>query len=174
IETEHATNHTKYSNYSGPPNAGNAAAWTHLLQPLYFNASRDELIAGSASPEESVQVKNGGYVAALGVYHEIHCLNKLRYFLYTPNMTHPQREMWEDHLDHCLEVLRISVMCTADTSLYTFSWPEGPDFGFLDAHSRSPRKCTDWEQLENYAWGRKIGLAPTLLKFELDSNVTAV
>jgi len=32
IKTEHATNHTLYSNYSGPPNKANAAAWTHLLQ----------------------------------------------------------------------------------------------------------------------------------------------
>lgn len=32
IKTEHATNHTLYSNYSGPPNVANAVAWTHLLQ----------------------------------------------------------------------------------------------------------------------------------------------
>ena len=64
------------------------------------------------------------------------------------------------------------MMCTADTSLYTFSWPEDPDAMFLDAHSKSPRKCADWEQLEGYAWGRKTGLALTLLKTVPDENET--
>ena len=36
VKTEHATNHTLYSNYSGPPNEANAAAWTHLLQREVF------------------------------------------------------------------------------------------------------------------------------------------
>jgi hypothetical protein len=32
---EHATNHTKYSAYSGAPNPINAAAWRHLMQRMY-------------------------------------------------------------------------------------------------------------------------------------------
>jgi hypothetical protein len=45
-----------------------------IFTALYFNASKEELLADDASLEISVQVKDGGYIAALGVYHEIHCL----------------------------------------------------------------------------------------------------
>jgi hypothetical protein len=45
-----------------------------IFTALYFNASKEELLADGASLETSVQVKGGGYIAALGVYHEIHCL----------------------------------------------------------------------------------------------------
>ena len=83
-KNEHATNHKAYTNYSGPPNDANAAAWKQLLQPLYFNISYTEIQAAGASPADSVRVKEGGYIASLGVYHELHCLNKMRYFLYTP------------------------------------------------------------------------------------------
>ncbi|KAF2278034.1 uncharacterized protein EI97DRAFT_432118 [Westerdykella ornata] len=168
LKVVHATNHSEYSRFSGPPSASNAAAWEHLLQPLYFNASEAELLAAGSSPATAVKVKNGGYIAALGAYHEIHCLNRLRYFLYSrhdaENMTREEEDMVTDHLDHCIEVLRISVMCTGDLSLYTFTWPENPKAKFLDAHSTSPRKCVDWDQLESYAWKRKVGLAPTLIK----------
>jgi hypothetical protein len=91
IKKEHATNHTRFSAYSGPPNEANIAAWEHLLQrkalkiflcssmvtldaALYFNATKEELIAVGVSPESAVKVKDGGYVASLGVYHEMHCL----------------------------------------------------------------------------------------------------
>ncbi|KAF2258877.1 hypothetical protein CC78DRAFT_537484 [Lojkania enalia] len=168
VQTKHATNHSAYTMYSGPPNEANAAAWEHLLQPLYFNASEQELQASGTDPSASVKVKGGGYIAALGVYHEIHCLNKLRYFLYASqrpsNQSEDDAQISTDHLDHCLEVLRMSAMCHADLSLYTFRWPADPQSKFLEAHSTSPKMCVDWTQLESYAWGRKIGLTPTLVR----------
>ncbi|KAF2475361.1 uncharacterized protein BDR25DRAFT_340146 [Lindgomyces ingoldianus] len=161
VKFEHATNHTQYSAYSGPPNDVNAVAWEALIEPL-------ELQHAGIRPETAVKVKDGGFIAALGVYHELHCLNKLRYFLYDrfsmPNVTQTALDYWTDHLDHCIEVLRISLMCTADLSLYTFSWPDDPDAIFLNAHSNSPRKCVKWEQLERWSTKRKISLSPVLLK----------
>ncbi|ORY19202.1 hypothetical protein BCR34DRAFT_552734 [Clohesyomyces aquaticus] len=164
---EHATNHTEYSAYSGPPDTANAAAWTHLMQPLYFNASEEELLSAGASPADSVRVKNGGYIASLGVYHELHCLVKMRNFLYlhrhSQNFSSENLEYWYDHLDHCIELLRISSMCTPDLSVYSFTWPSNQNASFLDAHSYMPRNCIDWRQLEAYTWKRRIGLTPTLL-----------
>ncbi|KAF2112772.1 hypothetical protein BDV96DRAFT_580343 [Lophiotrema nucula] len=173
VHRSHATNHIAYTKFSGPPNAQNAEAWQHLLQPLYFNASAVELELGGANAAAAVKVKNGGYIAALGVYHEIHCLNKLRSFLYTPQQTPDSNashvrdneiEVSTDHLDHCLEVLRMNAMCNPDLSLYTFSWPKEADPEFLIPHSNSPRKCADWSQIEDYGMKRSIGLTPTLLR----------
>jgi len=96
FSNEHATDHKAYSNFSGPPNQENAAEWKQLLQPLYFNASEAELRLAGASITESVRVKEGGFIASLGVYHELHCLNKLRYFLYTPEKT--TNKEWVEHM----------------------------------------------------------------------------
>ncbi|KAF2728223.1 hypothetical protein EJ04DRAFT_569715 [Polyplosphaeria fusca] len=173
VQRDHVTNHTAFTAYSGHPTEDKVAAWQQLLQPLYFNASVEELQLAGADPATAVRVKDGGYIASLGVYHELHCLNKLRSFLYLPPDPTPEQQaavVSTDHLDHCLELLRRSTMCNADLSFFTFSWPADPDARFLNPHSTSPKWCVNWEQVESYAWKRKIGLTPTLLKDVPDNS----
>jgi hypothetical protein len=50
------------------------------MQPLntvsatYFNATREELERSGESLENLAELKGGGYLSSLGVYHEVHCL----------------------------------------------------------------------------------------------------
>lgn len=37
-------------------------------------------------------------------------------------MADAERHEWESHIDHCVENLRLMVMCKADTSLSSFDW----------------------------------------------------
>ncbi|KAF1973173.1 hypothetical protein BU23DRAFT_465640 [Bimuria novae-zelandiae CBS 107.79] len=156
-----------HSEFQGPPNNVTGAAWTALLQPFYFNISVDELSTADVSPSTAIQVKDGGFLASLGVYHELHCLNQLRNFLYLDsapeNLRAKGSSYWHSHLDHCIEVLRLSAMCNADLSLYTFTWPEKEKSDFLDAHSKTPRKCVDWSQVEGWSMRRKVSLTPTVV-----------
>ena len=39
-----------------------------------ISASEEELLLSQANPDTAVQVIAGGYLAALGVFHELHCL----------------------------------------------------------------------------------------------------
>jgi hypothetical protein len=86
---------------------------------LYFNASEKELLDSGASPSNSVKVKNGGYIASLGVYHELHCLVKMRNFLYhhrhSQNLSSNELEYWYDHLgmyaNFSLFAVRYSLIC---------------------------------------------------------------
>ncbi|KAF2187322.1 hypothetical protein K469DRAFT_506022, partial [Zopfia rhizophila CBS 207.26] len=162
IKNEHPGHGIRHSDYQGPPSNATANAWERLLQPFYFNATAEELLQAGFSPETSVKVKDGGYLVSLGVYHELHCLNQFRNFLYirTDSRKFSQEDIdyWRGHLaiDHCIEVLRLSLMCTADISLYTFSWPKYEKFTFLDAHSKPPRKCVGWGQFESWSLKRKI------------------
>jgi hypothetical protein len=91
----------------------------------------------------------------------------LRNFLYLSTGPSPLSEekvnYYHSHLDHCIEVLRLSTMCNADLSLYTFTWPREQNFTFLDAHSTTPRKCVDWRQVEEWSVARKVELAPTVI-----------
>jgi hypothetical protein len=91
----------------------------------------------------------------------------MRNFLYLSTGERPLSEdehhYYQGHLDHCIEVLRISAMCAADLSLYTFTWPKQEKFKFLDGHAKAPRKCVNWNQLEQWSLRRKISLTPTVI-----------
>ena len=59
--------------------------------------------------------------------------------------------------DHCLEVIRISLACTADISLYTFKW-EDANLEKPRLKSNSKRYCVDWEALGDWSGKRSVGL----------------
>jgi hypothetical protein len=65
--------------------------------------------------------------------------------------------------DNCLEAIRISIMCSADLSIYTFEW-EGGDDDRPYPKSRSNRKCVDWDALHSWAHQNMVPLSPTLLR----------
>ncbi|OCL09074.1 hypothetical protein AOQ84DRAFT_291950, partial [Glonium stellatum] len=166
-KNEYATDHSKYSVYSGPPNEANNQAWENLIQPTFFAATEREIIWAHGTVSDSVKLATGGYIAALGVYHEIHCLRQLRLFLYSdvyyPNLTEANVRYLQGHLDHCLETLRLSLMCNADLSLYTFRWDSENATRPLPK-SNSSRKCVEWDRLELWARKRMVPLTPMLLR----------
>lgn len=41
---------------------------------VMIQASHDEMARAGEAPESSVQLSAGGYLASLGVYHDLHCL----------------------------------------------------------------------------------------------------
>ncbi|KAG8404946.1 hypothetical protein J3459_022397 [Metarhizium acridum] len=97
-----------------------------------LNKSADaEITTGFGDGTDDVQV-------LLEVFHQLHCLNEIR------KHTWPDYYKFEAppkveraHLDHCIEMLRINLMCTADITPITakqVSWKNGdpaPDFSTL-------------------------------------------
>lgn len=145
--------------FSGPPSSENLAAWNSLLEPTYFNLSREEMVAANESFEGSVEFVNGGYQTALSVYHELHCLLRFRVFLYKetyyPNITETQMIYVTKHLDHCIDTLRRSSMCRADTSLYTFRWRGGDVTRKPELKTNAERVCVNWQAVETWGQERK-------------------
>ncbi|KAK0619659.1 hypothetical protein B0T14DRAFT_430637 [Immersiella caudata] len=76
-------------------------------------------------PEEH----GGGYLAMLEVFHQLHCLNSLRmglwynYDYYKVLEEVVPRENVITHYDHCIDILRISLMCQADVTPALFYDP---------------------------------------------------
>ncbi|KAI8298365.1 Cyclochlorotine biosynthesis protein O [Colletotrichum sp. SAR11_240] len=76
-------------------------------------------------PEE----KGGGYLAMLEVFHLLHCLNSLRMGLFY-NYEHykfldegvPDENIFT-HYDHCIDMLRMNLMCYADVTPALFVDP---------------------------------------------------
>ncbi|KAJ2969473.1 hypothetical protein NQ176_g8643 [Zarea fungicola] len=97
-----AMEHGAYSKYSGPPTTEQDAAWDALIRPVYFNATLQEIEKAGESQTNLTELVGGGYPATLGVYHELHCLRQLRFYLfqdyYYPNLTQTELQYVQGHL----------------------------------------------------------------------------
>lgn len=71
---------------------------------------------------QSVQAYGPGqedyYMYGLAVYHQLHCLNRIRKTFYADKFfPDDTKEDLEFHKNHCFDVLRQGLMCNADVSL---------------------------------------------------------
>ncbi|CAG8961585.1 hypothetical protein HYFRA_00006119 [Hymenoscyphus fraxineus] len=135
------------SPFSGPPSPSVDGAWHELLEKTTLRVSKSELERSNQSSVEFPE--GGGFMAWLGVYHELHCLKMLRQWNYRehyhPNITEKDRPHWDIHADHCIDVLRSAAMCHADTTLTTFGWLDQPK-PMLNTRPIE-HKCVDWNIL---------------------------
>ncbi|KAI0486504.1 hypothetical protein F4859DRAFT_470572 [Xylaria cf. heliscus] len=147
------------STYAGPPSPEQDAAWDDLVRPSFFRASLEDMENAGESIDDAVKIADGGYVAELGVYHELHCLRHLRFYLYRehyyPNLTATQEEYIHIHLDHCLESLRKAVMCHGNSALYSFRW-HGDDGPRASVKSNARSVCVKWDSIEAWSYSRML------------------
>ncbi|KAI1169853.1 hypothetical protein F4777DRAFT_595889 [Nemania sp. FL0916] len=158
IQSEHS-DHSKHSKYSGTPTRAQDTAWDELIRPMFFNASLEELQRGGETIKNLAVVEGGGYAATIGAYHELHVL-QLRFYVfesrYYPNLTTAQRNYLHGHLDHCIETLRITIMCYGNPGLVSFAWG-GDDATKPLTQSNSRSMCVNWDSVAAWAHSR----APT-------------
>ncbi|KAK5998946.1 Transacylase cctO-like protein [Cladobotryum mycophilum] len=156
--------------YVGPPTDESDAAWTKLIEPIYFIASREEMERAGESMQDAVKMVKGGYIAVLGVYHELHCLRQLRFWLYRdhyyPNITDAQDNYMHGHLDHCINALRRTIMCHGNTGVYTFGWHQGDNSSLPVGKTNSQSVCAKWSSIDEWANSRKISWNPDVAQPE--------
>lgn len=101
-----------------------------------------------------------GYRVGIEAFHQLHCLNLLRMSTYAHYATVP----WSDtndapekvraHLDHCIEILRMNLMCMADVNVFTFhptSEPGRQGMGGYWPDYESEHVCRDFEHVRDWA-----------------------
>lgn len=98
-----------------------------------------------------------GEIYDISVFHQLHCLNHVRTFLFTlkagmdfnttsdtyENLLKPQ----EDHVYHCFDYIRQALMCNADL---TVEWPRTEESGervAVDGWGVA-HQCKNWVSLE--------------------------
>jgi hypothetical protein len=65
--------------------------------------------------------------------------------------------------DHCIEAIRLSLMCAGNTAMYSFQWPDSNEkVRKPKTKTNSERTCVDWSVIEAWAQNRSIGMNPTL------------
>ncbi|KAK1751708.1 hypothetical protein QBC47DRAFT_433711 [Echria macrotheca] len=104
---------------------------------------------------------SGDYPTMLEVFHQLHCLNELRKKTwpdYYPDVEEELKAVDRAHTDHCIEIIRIALMCFSDVTPVTASfvdWNHGnpvPDFSTLHT-CRNFDKIFDFVQENAEEWG---------------------
>ncbi|KAF2763256.1 hypothetical protein EJ05DRAFT_506871 [Pseudovirgaria hyperparasitica] len=111
--------------YKGPPRPQLDDAWKRLVdQPmLLVNNETLQSFDPTSKPSKGV---NGHYYATVEVYHQLHCLDITRKFIWRQNYQHvdtfqdPPDMVWE-HVDHCIDLLRQVLMCNGDIGLVFYT-----------------------------------------------------
>ncbi|KAH8723663.1 hypothetical protein GQ44DRAFT_728511 [Phaeosphaeriaceae sp. PMI808] len=112
-------------------------------------------------PDTAMKVTNPktgetGYRVGLEVFHQLHCLNLLRmstYPEYYPKLwwsdTNDKPERVRGHLDHCIEILRMNLMCLSDVNVFTFHPKEGKEGYWPDYESH--HVCRNFDKIKKWA-----------------------
>ncbi|KAK4504787.1 hypothetical protein PRZ48_002749 [Zasmidium cellare] len=110
---------------------------------------------------DSIPLEDGGYAAGLGVAHNLHCVKKIKMFLYRDYFysdLDPEGAEFahtQEHADHCLDWIRQSMMCHVDYAMYTLQWEEdGPRKGKLKHNEPGLQKCVNFDKLHDWMKGR--------------------
>ncbi|KAK2616559.1 hypothetical protein QQS21_000602 [Conoideocrella luteorostrata] len=151
--------------YRGPPTLERELAW----DKLWYN----HLISVDAAGVEALnQTQAGRHVEIIGsdpanprygavpeVFHQLHCLNIIRQYTWPLKMFDKSwgrlvpslgdRVASRMHVDHCIETLRLSLMCYSDITpllfLYDASSPLGSKIDFNSHH-----KCRNFSKVVDY------------------------
>lgn len=111
-----------------------------------------------------------GYPIVLNVFHDLHCLHSVRnafyYFMadkwnatYNPYLIYESpaealldysfHDMNFDHLDHCIDALRQSIMCTSDIAPNV--WQYSAKAKAVRARATTVHECRDFNQVKEWA-----------------------
>ncbi|KAI3340705.1 hypothetical protein F4824DRAFT_517160 [Ustulina deusta] len=176
IEPNNAFAHK--SPYRGPPTPELETAWDGLW-----------LHGGIRFPEEKLPMINrtvdlgnnrtlkpwhdgkGGYHAQLQVHHQLHCLNLIRQYTWRdwyyrhPDIVRMSGDMLASdvearmHTDHCIEALRLSIMCNGDTTpSITVLNPNAPRGEMADFSPH--KKCRKFDKIQEWSVQNQINFPP--------------
>ena len=104
-----------------------------------------------------VRLGDSSRILCIAMFHQLHCIEKMRVFLDNPNAPHVGFE----HQHHCTNYLRQSFLCKGDTTLEPIdlsgiaSTKEINDLTNVNLSTRSgsglTRSCADWETIHQIA-----------------------
>ncbi|KAI0187900.1 hypothetical protein EV127DRAFT_435571 [Xylaria flabelliformis] len=154
--------------YAGYPNSESDAAWNALMEGINLKILPEEM---SQLDQGSLELKDGtGYLGTLGVYHELHCIKRIRRWIYRdyyyPNATDDEYNERMTHAEHCLEFIRQAAMCHGDITVTSFKWLHDRDGHVIEPTTKEGalHQCVRWDTLSGWAKSRRVDLFdPNLL-----------
>ncbi|KAI1309800.1 hypothetical protein F5Y03DRAFT_58243 [Xylaria venustula] len=176
IEPNNAFAHE--SPYRGPPSPELESAWDGLWLhgSIRFPEDKLPLINRTVDLGNNRTLKpwhdgKGGYHAQLQVHHQLHCLNLIRQYTWRdwyfrhPEIVRMSGDMMASdvearmHTDHCIEALRLALMCNGDTTpSITILNPNAPRGEMADFSPN--KKCRNFEKIQEWSVKNQINFPP--------------
>lgn len=137
--------------FKGPPRRDLDDAWNELVDQPMILVDHETSQSFDPTPKPSKGI-NDHYYATVKVYHQLHCLDITRKFIWWDHYQHvdtfqdPPEMVWE-HVDHCIDLLRQVLMCNSDIGLifYTDVGNRQPVARVSTTHlCRNFSEITDW------------------------------
>ncbi|KAI7781794.1 hypothetical protein LA080_014284 [Diaporthe eres] len=167
--------------FRGPPRPELDMVWDELTQYTSIRVTAEDLRKINRT---SVQLSDGSgmYFSGLNVHHQLHCLKMIRQAMYPDYYFKggkPPRHQ-EDHIDHCIDNIRMVLMCKADISLATYDWVDNNRKPLTHFHTE--HSCYDFAAIDDWARQHNVNMYdnvslvhPFLGKsYPLDANGKAV
>ncbi|KAG2127965.1 hypothetical protein DEU56DRAFT_915576 [Suillus clintonianus] len=146
--------------YRGPPSPEIDAAWARIAHNVLPTRMTLEEMTKAGEVDLLSKVKypkstGGGFMVSMESPHQLHCLNLLRksswleYYGPTDPSFQDAPEVVRMHLDHCIEMIRQTIMCNADVTMITWDWVQGHKIPYPNFNTR--HQCRDYEKILDWA-----------------------
>ncbi|KAF2501409.1 hypothetical protein BU16DRAFT_451673 [Lophium mytilinum] len=150
---------SQVTKFQGPPTVEVEQAWEELYPSTI---TRISAIEAAKLVNKTVRIPDDpeNYLVSIDVFHQMHCLNIIRKKVWgvVPD-TYVEEKMLElEHVDHCVDSIRQSLMCSGDVTPLPWKWgkneTDGTDLLHPEAHV--VHTCRDWTSLIQWAKDRKV------------------
>ncbi|KAJ7732828.1 hypothetical protein B0H16DRAFT_1580446 [Mycena metata] len=150
------------SRYHGPPTDEVDQAWIDLYD-LGMSAIPKSQAARLPNRTEPFSAGSDTYLVSLTVFHNLHCLNMIRKSLWPERYSQAHRydvvhgiggDYIFDHLDHCVNSLRLALTCAADITPHIWRWNEKSQQS--TGRSNVVHTCKNWDAIHEWAERTRI------------------
>ncbi|KAH8900790.1 hypothetical protein GQ53DRAFT_776478 [Thozetella sp. PMI_491] len=100
--------------------------------------------------------ETGLYISAITVVHDLHCVNMIRKFMAPDYYDLGPRGPAKVHIEHCLDALRLSVMCHGDMTPIPTIHDENRGPGGFMPEFRTVHTCRDYQTIREWTMGRDV------------------
>ncbi|KAI1179334.1 hypothetical protein F4777DRAFT_470745 [Nemania sp. FL0916] len=169
-ETDFENEFAHKTKWRGPPTPELEAAWSQIWNLGGVEVPLDGPAQLGKAPEELVHIDSDetkGYSGMLEVFHQLHCLNLIRQYTWKDyyndhlggwlneghhhdfvdlNVTTHASVGDRMHVDHCIEALRLQLMCNADLTPMLVRKDDSVAIG-MKADFNVHKKCRSWDRV---------------------------
>ncbi|KAI1119431.1 hypothetical protein F5Y14DRAFT_395268 [Nemania sp. NC0429] len=161
VDVQFQNSFMEKSIYRGPPTIEREKAWLDLWDFGPINVPYDKLdVLNKSSEVEWKRTKpeaGGGVIGSLEVFHHLHCLDLIRRYTYRDHWDYSKSPAWDgtpqqilNHVDHCINSLRLLIQCKADIDLYLVKVDTRTPLG-IDPDFNTKHKCVNFEKIHQWA-----------------------
>lgn len=149
------------SGFKGPPTPEVEENWQKIMRYGMIGVEASDYDKVNKSLQTAVYFPDDqGYMTTLIGTHHLHCLHYIwqdhyrEYFPETQTKIKNIPEMYERHYEHCIDYLRLAIMCNYDTGIVTYSWVMEHQMPTPNANAM--HKCVNWDAMQNWLVDRSV------------------